>query len=310
MSVRVMAMVWAAPLGGASLKLVMLKLADVAAEDGTRVYPSIQRIASETALSERTVQTAMRELREAGLITLIREGGGKYANEYRINIDVLEGFDPRNGCTGATAAPVQSSHPSGAMAAPPPVQPLHPPGAMAAPYPSYNHQSNHHSPSARAWFVEFAEHYPKPADGNAAWSEFAKAVTKGCAPELLVQVAKEIARQVSDGEQEIRWLPRADKFLRQGDYRPYLKLLEQQDKANAQSLAAKARLEPWTLKVQVDQAVRQTMLCGVRFDGRKGDIGVLTATTKVQRDYISQNIAHEVRSALGVKQLEVNLGAE
>jgi DNA-binding transcriptional ArsR family regulator/rubrerythrin len=68
MSVRVMAAVFAARIGDASRKAVLLAMADHAADDGASVHPSVDLLMDKTDLSRRTVQRGLRELEMMGLI--------------------------------------------------------------------------------------------------------------------------------------------------------------------------------------------------------------------------------------------------
>lgn len=87
--------------GPAALKLLALILADYAADDGGSIFPSIGRLATETGLSERSVQRHMRELHEThGFLDL--EGSGKggtrlvngerlgLTSRYRISVEWLK----------------------------------------------------------------------------------------------------------------------------------------------------------------------------------------------------------------------------
>lgn len=72
-------------------KLVALKLADCARDDGSSIFPSIITIATETGLSRRAVQGSMRTFRTMGLLKVVRGGGGRnLSTRYRMDIAVLE----------------------------------------------------------------------------------------------------------------------------------------------------------------------------------------------------------------------------
>lgn len=121
MSIRIMTQVWDTNLTD-SLKIVLLALADCADDDG-RCWPSIETLRCKTSKkSRRTVQMAIARLVELGHIGR-REVPGR-GNIYSIH--------PRNDCTPATVAPVQSAPKRGATVA----------GGCAtiAPKPSNNHQ--------------------------------------------------------------------------------------------------------------------------------------------------------------------------
>jgi DNA-binding transcriptional ArsR family regulator len=67
-------------------KLVLLKLADNAHDDGLSARPGIEELHRKTDLSIRAVQYALKGLREAGLIeaTQFAQGGRKLVTEYRL----------------------------------------------------------------------------------------------------------------------------------------------------------------------------------------------------------------------------------
>lgn len=72
-------------------KLVALKLADCARDDGSSIFPSIITIATETGLSRRAVQGSMRTFRSMGLLKVVRRGGGRnFATRYRMDLEALE----------------------------------------------------------------------------------------------------------------------------------------------------------------------------------------------------------------------------
>ena len=97
MSVRIMSAVFAADFSRISekgrvsahaLKLLMLALADHAADDGSGVYPSAATMAKKTNLTVRQVRAALAVLRERGL--LAAEGYTEHGTvRYRIVLDAL-----------------------------------------------------------------------------------------------------------------------------------------------------------------------------------------------------------------------------
>lgn len=91
MSIQVIARVLPKRWGSPSRKIVALKLADVAREDGTKIYPSIATVAAEAELSERQVQRVMNEFRTEGLLIITRKGGGRLkTTEYRFDMAAIE----------------------------------------------------------------------------------------------------------------------------------------------------------------------------------------------------------------------------
>jgi hypothetical protein len=91
MSIRVISRVLPKLWGSPSRKIVAIKLADVANDDGTRIYPSIFTVASEAELSKRQVQRIIDEFRKAGLLIVVRPGGGRNRpTEYRFDLEAID----------------------------------------------------------------------------------------------------------------------------------------------------------------------------------------------------------------------------
>lgn len=91
MSVKVMGLVWDYyPEGGGEL-LTMLKLADHAEHDGTRIWPSIALTAAMTRQSERTVQRQIQAAIDNGWLVVLEEGGKGPGSttRYRIPVDQI-----------------------------------------------------------------------------------------------------------------------------------------------------------------------------------------------------------------------------
>lgn len=65
-----------------STKLVALVMATYAARDGSRIFPGVTRLAATTGLSERTVRTALGNLRDVGLIERVYPGGRRGAQNF------------------------------------------------------------------------------------------------------------------------------------------------------------------------------------------------------------------------------------
>lgn len=128
-------------------KSVLFVMAWYAAKDGSKVYPSVKRIADEAGVSERTVQLSIDQLRKAGWLKLVEDSsGGVRTKVYKLVIPV----QPLHRCnddTGAATAPlpVQPLHPTGAESVISPVQPLHP-----IRHPEETSVRRHPDPDARA----------------------------------------------------------------------------------------------------------------------------------------------------------------
>lgn len=70
-------------------KLVLIALADHAAPDGTRSWPSVQTIAEMASVSTRTVQRILRDLEESGAIVRVADESRHRPREWRIRLDTL-----------------------------------------------------------------------------------------------------------------------------------------------------------------------------------------------------------------------------
>ena len=89
MSVRVMTLIWAYyPNGGGEL-LTALAIADIANDEGDRIYPSVNLLAEKTRQARRTIQYQLRTMEESGWLELVsHEGGGRgQARHYRIPVE-------------------------------------------------------------------------------------------------------------------------------------------------------------------------------------------------------------------------------
>ena len=106
MSIALMTAIWEMDFTPVD-KLVLLALADWANEDG-KCWPSIAKIAAKTGCGERTVQRALREAENRGLLTR-HENKGK---------GCVYTIDPRHTGTPATKSPVPDRRPTPATVAP------------------------------------------------------------------------------------------------------------------------------------------------------------------------------------------------
>ena len=84
-----MGLVWDYYPEGAGELLTMLKLADHADHDGTKIWPSVARTAEMTRQSERTVQRQIQAAIANGWLLVVEEGGrGPYSTtRYRIPVE-------------------------------------------------------------------------------------------------------------------------------------------------------------------------------------------------------------------------------
>lgn len=91
MSIRVMGLVWEIDFPTHSQKLIALKLADYASDNGSSVFPAVNTISRHTGSDERTVQRVMKAFRSIGLIELVKEGGTgpKSTNQWQLNLPLM-----------------------------------------------------------------------------------------------------------------------------------------------------------------------------------------------------------------------------
>lgn len=128
MSIALTAACWPLKLPP-SAKLVLIRLADFASDDGTNIYPSIGRVAEDTGLSRRTVHTCISRLIASGHLAVDQAIPGR-PTRYRIHLDpspVQSDPTPVQPDHYAAIAPVQPDHTSYATTAHPYATTTHPP---------------------------------------------------------------------------------------------------------------------------------------------------------------------------------------
>lgn len=91
MSIHLMSLVWKVTFPSQTQKLLMLRMADFAHEDGSGVYPAIDTMASEIGGSRRQTQYAIKALESCDLIKRVTAGGinGRKTNIWEINTELL-----------------------------------------------------------------------------------------------------------------------------------------------------------------------------------------------------------------------------
>lgn len=134
MSIRLMTMVWDVRWPTQNHLLVMLKLADHANDEGSKVWPAVATIAEQAQCSERTVQNVLKALRDCGLINAVKAGGGSMPTIYELNVNLLRGLATINAALkgGADVIEIpdelyaQAMDMTGATVAPPSIAPVQP----------------------------------------------------------------------------------------------------------------------------------------------------------------------------------------
>lgn len=92
MSTHISSMVWGMNWGTAGRKLIALKLADHAHDDGEGIYPSLNRVAAETELSRRYITKVVNDWVNIGLLILVKRGGKGAAstNVYAFDLELMD----------------------------------------------------------------------------------------------------------------------------------------------------------------------------------------------------------------------------
>jgi hypothetical protein len=90
MSVELTSLAWRVKFPSPTQKLVLLRLADFASDNGFGVFPSIARLADEVGASERQIQYALRALEGCELISRTDASKStKKTNEWTIDVELL-----------------------------------------------------------------------------------------------------------------------------------------------------------------------------------------------------------------------------
>ncbi len=79
-----MTAVWDSGCYSGGTLLLLLALADIAGDDGSRVFPSIATLAKKTRLDERSVRRLLRKLEQDSAIERVRDATHHRPTEYRI----------------------------------------------------------------------------------------------------------------------------------------------------------------------------------------------------------------------------------
>lgn len=108
MSIAIMSQLFKAHLGSTGRKMLAVRLADFADDDGKGIWPTVGRLARETELSERTVQRTLAEFVDEGLLIVVKKGGSRpgEGTRYDFNMAVLTRLPSSksiaDGCHGVT----------------------------------------------------------------------------------------------------------------------------------------------------------------------------------------------------------------
>src|SRR5262245_43665467 len=95
-SITLMGLCWRIEWPTVPMRLIALKLADCANDDGENIYPSVDRIERETGLATSTIRRELAAMEEAGLLAVIEERhGNKWGRSTtirRFDTELLKGL--------------------------------------------------------------------------------------------------------------------------------------------------------------------------------------------------------------------------
>ncbi len=103
-----MSQLFKAHLGSTGRKMLAVRLADFADDDGKGIWPTVGLLAQQTELSERTVQRILSDFVSEGLLIVVRKGGSKpgEATRYDFNMAAIAKLrsskSVADGCHGVT----------------------------------------------------------------------------------------------------------------------------------------------------------------------------------------------------------------
>ncbi|WP_313613428.1 helix-turn-helix domain-containing protein [Agrobacterium sp.] len=110
MSILIMSRLFKAQLGSSSRKMLAVRLADFADDNGKGIWPSIDTLSQETELSSRTVQRLLADFVKEGLLVVVRKASGRpgEANRYDFDMKVVNSLPDAKAepHTGDTMSPV------------------------------------------------------------------------------------------------------------------------------------------------------------------------------------------------------------
>jgi hypothetical protein len=120
-SIAIMSQLFKAHLGSTGRKMLAVRLADFADDDGKGIWPTVGLLAQQTELSERTVQRILANFVSEGLLIVVKKGGSKpgEATRYDFNMAAVgrlpSSKSGADGCHGDTHDTVSPMTPTTAM---------------------------------------------------------------------------------------------------------------------------------------------------------------------------------------------------
>lgn len=114
MSILLMSRIFKAHMGSPSRKLLALRLADYADDEGRGIWPTVATLAEQTEMDRRTVQRHMADFVKEGLLVVVAEASGRPGQATRYDMvpeaigRAAVGSDGCHGVTGDIVPPVET----------------------------------------------------------------------------------------------------------------------------------------------------------------------------------------------------------
>lgn len=169
MSIKVIQWVWDCSESKNAERLVLLAIADNAADDGSHAYPSVAEICRKANLSERGVQAALARLVKSGELHIHVGGGRGHTNYYTVIMKPCARQTPQKVHPSAPGGEAQTPQNSTVNPADPALNPADPaPGTVLEPSvePSFSFSDADASgPTAQTvikGFIDWLSERPKP----------------------------------------------------------------------------------------------------------------------------------------------------
>lgn len=196
MSMDLMVKAMKTKVGNPLRKLVLVKLADNASDQG-ECWPSYQHIADQCEISRSTVKLHVRELEKAGFLRreFRRKGELNQSNVFHLTLD--GGAESARGGGAAENPPGASENPGG--------------GAAAAPRTSHSFEPVIEpkpmcTKGAQEWFAKFWNLYPRKVDkakAEKAWNKL------DMTPGLFTEICTALAKQANS----LDWLKSGGQYI-------------------------------------------------------------------------------------------------
>jgi hypothetical protein len=221
-SVEATTAAWAWPGLSPTEKLVLVRIGDHAAPDGTNAWPSNSRLQRDTGLSERAIRGALRSLEQKGALTVDVAAGPRGTNRYSVTLTPPAGDAPRQEMPPAPAAPPRQEMPptpagdagDPGTTCPPPRQEV--PPNRKEPSRTTNtptSTSTPPAPPARDPFDRFWTAWPRKVGKRAARKAWAAALKRSATPDEIITAASDQATAWAAAGTELRFIPHPATWL-------------------------------------------------------------------------------------------------